>query len=90
MNEDRTPRRTPLARPAEERATDQSTPESAGLHEGARDYEPGPGPELAREQDVDDVLNRNSEKRYETPRRYDEEPRDPAMPADDSTLNTKI
>lgn len=88
MKEDRGPRRTPLARPAEERASDQSTPESAGLHEDLGDVRPGPGPELARERDVDDALARNAEKRYDTPRQYDEDEK--VMPDNDSTLNTKI
>ena len=52
---------------------------------------PGPGPELARDADVEDVLNRNAEERYETPRRYEHDSdQDPALPANDSTLNTTI
>lgn len=94
MNEDRNERRTPIAKPTEERTSEQSTQEAGGLHEDLKGFKPGPGPELAREADVDDVLNRNVEKRYETPRRYeeqvDDEHRDPTMPANDSTLNTKI
>lgn len=94
MTDDRGHRRTPIAKPAEERTSDQSTREAGGLHGGLDGYRPGPGPELARERDVDDVLNRNAEKRYGTPRRYEEErgeePQDPTMPANDSTLNTKI
>lgn len=46
--------------PADERTADQSTQSASGL--GA--FRPGPGPEVA-----DDVLNRNDEERYETPRR---------------------
>lgn len=90
MNEDRDQRRTP----AGERTSDQSAQEAGRGHEKLEGFKAGPGPELAREADVEDVLNRNVEKRYQTPRRYeegaDEEPRDPAMPANDSTLNTKI
>jgi hypothetical protein len=87
------PRRTPPADPTSERTADQSTQENSGLHEGISGVRPGPGPEVAGESDADDVLNRNAEKRYDTPRRYesdqaDEE--DATMPANDSTLNTKI
>ena len=91
MNEDRPVRHAPIAKPSEENTSDQSTQEAGGLHGGLRGVRPGPGPELARESDADDVLNRNDEGRYETPRRYDEdEAGDATMPANDSTLNTKI
>ena len=53
-----------IRHPADERTADQSTQSASGLS-GAR---PGPGPEV-----VDDVLNRNSEDRYATPRRYEDE-----------------
>ena len=42
---------------------------------------------------AEDLLNRNAGRRYETPRQYesdDEKAEDPVMPADDSTLKTKI
>ena len=42
---------------------------------------------------AEDLLNRNAERRYETPRQYerdDDKSEDPVMPADDSTLKTKI
>lgn len=93
MNDDRAERHTPIARPAEERTSDGSTQEAGGLHESLRGVRPGPGPELARESNADDVLSRSAEERYQTPRRYDEEEaevRDATMPANDSTLNTKI
>ena len=91
MNDDRTVRHTPMAKPAEERASDQSTQEAGGLHGSLGGVRPGPGPELAHESDADDVLSRSAEERYETPRKYDEdEGRDSTMPANDSTLNTKI
>lgn len=39
----------------------------------------------------DDLLNRNADRRYDTPRQYEEkEEGDPVMPADDSALKTKI
>jgi hypothetical protein len=82
-------RRSPLSRPAEERAADQSTQESGGLHDDLRGVRHGPGPELAHEEEADDVLNRSAEARYETPRHY-EGTEDPALPADDATLKTKI
>jgi len=83
-------RQTPPADPTAERTADQSTQENSGLHGGLSDVRPGPGPELAREADAEDVLNRSAEDRYETPRRYESDNNDPTMPADDSSLNTKI
>jgi hypothetical protein len=89
-------RRTPPADPTAERTADQSTQENSGLHGGIQGVRPGPGPEVARElegareEDEEDVLNRSAEERYETPRRYEGDEEDPTMPADDSTLNTKI
>ena len=48
--------------------------------------------ERPRGPEADDLLNRNAERRYDTPRQYEEDagPEEPVMPADDSTLNTKI
>jgi hypothetical protein len=48
--------------------------------------------EPRRGREPEDLLNRNVERRYDTPRQYEEEVTadDPVMPADDSTLNTKI
>lgn len=91
MTEDRGKHNKPIAKPAEERTSDQSTQEAGGLHGSLRGVRSGPGPELAREADADDVLSRNEKGRYHTPRKYDErEERDATMPANDSTLNTKI
>jgi hypothetical protein len=59
--------------PTAERTADQSTQTAGGLHQGLEDLRPGPGPEVARESDVEDVLGRNDKDLYETPRRYDEE-----------------
>jgi hypothetical protein len=83
-------RRTPLADPTAERTADQSTQENSGLHGGLEGVRRGPGPELAGEADSDDVMNRNTHERYDTPRRYEDDPDDATMPSDDSTLNTKI
>jgi hypothetical protein len=83
-------RRTPPADPTAERTADQSTQENSGLHGGLEGVRPGPGPELAREGESEDVLNRDGNRRYDTPRRYDPDDADPTMPADDSTLTTKI
>lgn len=56
--------------------------------EGVR---PGPGPELARESDADDVLNRSAGRRYDTPRRYEgEDADDPVLPDGHPSLNIKI
>ena len=90
MNDDRPGHRTPIAKPDEERTTDESAQEGGGLHGSLRGVKPGPGPELAHESDADDVLSRNEEGRYQTPRTYDEDDRDATMPTNDSTLNTKI
>ena len=38
----------------------------------------------------EDLLNRNEERRYETPRQYEKKVEDPVMPVDDATLKTKI
>jgi len=84
------PRRTPPADPTAEGTADQSTQQNSGLHGGLEGVRPGPGPELAQEEDAEDVLNRDDERRYDTPRRYESGNADPTMPADDSTLNTKI
>jgi hypothetical protein len=67
--------------PTAERTADQSTQTAGGLHQGLDDVRPGPGPEVARESEVEDVLNRNEEGLYETPRNYDEEE---AQASDDS------
>ena len=50
--------------PTDERTADQSTQSASGLS----NLRPGPGPEIA-----DDVLNRNAEERYQTPRRYEDD-----------------
>lgn len=69
---------------AERTAGDQPSQTASGLSSGR------PGPEVASEREADDLLNRSSEERYDTPRRYEEGDTDPALPADDATLNTKI
>jgi hypothetical protein len=88
MNDEKTPRRTPLARPAEERTAGQSTQEAGGLHQGPTGIRSGGGPEVAREDEADTVLDRSARERYRTPRRYEDD--DPTMPSNDSSLNTKI
>jgi hypothetical protein len=91
MNEERREhRRTPIARPTEEDTAEQTTQEAGGLHQDLRGVRPGPGPELARQDEADDVLNRSAEERYDTPRRYENEEGEPALPANDATLKTKI
>lgn len=57
--------------PTAERTADQSTQTAGGLHQGLDHVKPGRGPEVADESDVEDVLNRNEEGLYETPRRYE-------------------
>ena len=91
MNDERrSHRRTPISRPAEEHTAEQSTQEAGGLHEPLRGVRPGPGPELAHEVEADDVLNRSAEERYDTPRRYENDEEEAALPANDATLKTKI
>jgi hypothetical protein len=90
MTDERDRRRTPLARPAEERTADQSTQEAGGLHAGPTGVRSGGGPEVAQESEADSVLERSARERYRTPRRYEDDDRDAAMPSNDSSLNTKI
>ena len=47
--------------------------------EGVR---PAPGPEVAREEEVDDALGRSEDERYDTPRRYEMDERRADEPAD--------
>lgn len=77
-------RRANQSDPTSERTSEQSTQTASGLTSGRR------GPEVASEREADDLLNRDAEERYDTPRRYEEGDTDPALPADDATLNTKI
>lgn len=76
-------RRANQSDPTAERTSEQSSQTASGLSGGR-------GPEVASEREADDLLNRDTEERYDTPRRYEEGDTDPAMPANDATLNTKI
>ena len=89
MTDEREHRRTPPANATEERTADQSTQEAGGLHERLRGVRPGPGPELAHEEEADDVLNRSVDARYDTPRRHEQE-EDAALLPTTPTLSTKI
>ena len=73
-------RKAPIAKPTEERTTDQSTPGASGLTAGR---------ERDAQERTDDVAARTG-RGEEIPRRYDEDVDDAAMPSDDSSLNTKI
>jgi hypothetical protein len=90
MNDETHRPRTPLAKPAEERTSDQSTQEAGGLHRRPAGVRSGGGPELAHEKDADSVLERSAKQRYRTPRRYESDEEDAAMPSNESSLNTKI
>ena len=72
--------------PTAERTSAQSTPSAGGLSGGKS------GPGVGRNQAVDDEpVNRTVP--VTTPRRYEqplEADADPVMPADDTTMNTKI
>lgn len=57
--------------PTAERTADQSTQTAGGLHQNVEGVPSGPGPELPREGEAEDVLNRSDEDLYETPRRHD-------------------
>ena len=70
--------------PTAERTAEQSTQTAGGLGGGRTDATDSP------DRERDDLMNRNVEERYRTPRKYEEGETDPALPADDATLNTKI
>ena len=65
-------RRNPPHDPTAERTADQSTQTAGGLHKGVEAVTTGRGPEVAHEDEAEDVLNRSDEDLYATPRRYDE------------------
>lgn len=83
MNRDR---RSSSNDPTSEPVSDQSSQSDSGLASG------GPAADVERNRDyTEDVVNRSAP--VDTPRRYEqplEDDEDPVMPADDSTLNTKI
>ncbi len=82
MNRDRT---SSSNDPTAEPTMDQSAPSASGV--SRRRSEPG----VERDRDLDeDVVNRTGENT--TPRRYEQpvDEDDTVMPANDSTLNTKI
>lgn len=58
--------------PTAERTADQSTQTAGGLHQGIDRVTGGQVSDGARETEHEDVLNRNEEDLYDTPRRYDE------------------
>jgi hypothetical protein len=64
--------------PTDQRTADQSTQTASG---------PGGGTDR-REEDA--VARERPSGSQVTPRRYDRDTEDPALPADDATLNTKI
>jgi hypothetical protein len=61
------PRKQNPSDPTDERTAEGSTQVAGGLGGGQG------GPERAGEREVDDVLNRSTEERYDTPRRYEED-----------------
>ncbi|HVL67772.1 MAG TPA: hypothetical protein VM364_10950 [Vicinamibacterales bacterium] len=67
--------------PTTSRTAEQSTQSASGLSGGK---EPGG----ASEREADDLLNRSSGERYETPRRYEEGDTEPA--SQDETTSSKI
>jgi hypothetical protein len=79
-------RRANPSDPTAERTQGQSTQTAGGLGGGraptdrARDVHEG----------EDEVIPRNGENPRTTPRRFDAEENEPALPADDATLKTKI
>jgi hypothetical protein len=54
-----------------------------------RTADPVPTEDRVPQDDSEDVVARTG-RRQDTPRRYDEDAEDDVMPADDSSLNTKI
>lgn len=77
-------RRQNQSDPTAQRTAEQSTQSASGLTGGKS------RPQGASERDADDLLNRDSEERYDTPRRYEEADTEPATPAEDETPNPKI
>lgn len=70
--------------PTAERTADQSTQTAGGLHQGVEGMTHGPGPEVPSEAEADDVLNRNDEDLYDTPRRDEESDTRTAPPSKDT------
>ena len=58
--------------PTAERTADQSTQTAGGLHQTVDRVTGGADRNGPREGEHEDVLNRNEEDLYDTPRRYDE------------------
>ncbi len=77
-------RRNKPADPTAEGSSDQSTRTARGL--------PGGKPELSQEgtRPLEAPIARTRAERHTTPRRYEHGADDEVMPADDSSLNTKI
>lgn len=77
-------RRNKPADPTAEGTSDQSTQTASGL--------PGGKPERSQEdtRPLEAPIARTRAERHTTPRRYEHEADDDVMPADDSSLNTKI
>jgi hypothetical protein len=78
-------RKTPIAKPTEERTSDQSTPSASGLTAGRE--------RANRESDdrdeTEDVAARTG-RGEEIPRRYEDPADDKVMPPNDSTLKINI
>jgi hypothetical protein len=78
-------RKTPIAKPTEERTSDQSTPSASGLTAGREDAN--------RESDdhdgTEDVAARTG-RGEEVPRRYEDGVDDKVMPSNDSSLKINI
>ena len=83
-------RRPPLADPTSERTADQSTQTSGGLQGAGEETSSSTGSDPTRDHDTEDVLNRSSEDRYETPRRYDADHRATAAPDAEPASNRDI
>ena len=81
-------RKAPQHDPTAERTADQSTQGTGGLHRDVDAVKRRPNDEVARE--ADDTAYRNDEDLYETPRQYDADDSGDVVPADKSSLNTKL
>jgi hypothetical protein len=78
-------RKTPIAKPTEERTSDQSTPSASGLTAG-REGANREGDDRDRTEDVAARTGRGEE----VPRRYEEGEDDKVMPSNDSSLRIDI
>lgn len=77
---------------ADQNGPNQHAIEQNGVERQRPGVPPAGGPELANEQADDDVLNRDAQAQYDTPRAYertDDGDHEKTLSSGDATLNTK-